>query len=396
MRFLFAFLICLAWPILAVAQEADEAVTVEPTETLDITAGDNDAFEWDEWAAFAARVEGAIEAGRASNAVLGELRGELAEWRDVFLDRQSLNGPRIATVRAQIEALGAAPESGEDGQITSRRSALEAQLQRLLAPVILADEAYTQANGLIGEIDTLIRERQTDAFTERSQSPLNPTGWARSLEDVGNGLTLMRSEVSTALSSANSRRGLIDALPLTLALLAAALLLLMRGRGWFNSLTHAVTSRMSRGRGVTAFMLSLGQILLPFLGLLALAAGLHSTGLLGRRLSAIVEALPFLGLFPIVAHWLAGQLLPKEASEDDMPLLVTAEVSAKAHRRFITLGYCLALYGLVKVFVDVNTLSADVAPIVMFPFGAFLCWTLYWVGHALRTRPVDQDPSAAE
>ncbi len=166
---------CLALATPLAAQEAP----------LPAEAATQSAIDFEVWEATAVRAEAALEAGKASNAALETLRSEVAQWRDTFLAAQNTNQARIQTIQSQIAALGAEPDTGEeDPEIAARRADLQAQLTRLQAPVLAAEEAHTRATGLIAEIDRIIRERQAEALVSLSPSPLNPTLWAPSLEEV--------------------------------------------------------------------------------------------------------------------------------------------------------------------------------------------------------------------
>ena len=143
-----------ATPLLA--QEAPETPTQEGTELALVAAdGQPDYVAWDETAA---RAEALSEAGRGSAFALTRLREEIVGWRDVFANARAANAARIATVQAQIDALGPLPaeaEPEEDARVAGRRADLDAQLARLRAPGLLAHEAYVHAYGLIGVIDYL-------------------------------------------------------------------------------------------------------------------------------------------------------------------------------------------------------------------------------------------------
>ncbi len=384
--------LCLVLLLAASSVWAQDSTPLEQTEIGDgdtplaVALPVEEAFEGQAaWNAVTTRVEAAIEARRASSTVFGNLRSELADWRDTFLERQTLNSSRIATVRAQIAALGVVPESGEeDPRVAARRVTLDAQLNRLRAPVILAVEAYTQANGLIGEIDRIIRERQTDRFAERSQSPLNPSGWSRTYASLTGTMLSIKGEVSSALFNPSRRSEFIDVLPAILVLLAIAVVFVLRGRAWFDRAANLVIVRSRRSQNVVQFLLSFGQISIPFFGLVALSAALGLTGMLGRRLSAVVDVLPMLGLYAILAHWIAGQLLPRNVLKENHPLDLSPEVSGRAHNRLILLGYTLLLFGLVHVFVEVNTFDAVSAAVLMCPFGLLMACALYGFGQTIR------------
>ena len=67
-----------------------------------------------------------------------------------------LTEPRLATLNEQMAALGTAPEAGatEPQAVAKRRQELQDQIAKLEAPRRAADEAYSRANNLIGDIDT--------------------------------------------------------------------------------------------------------------------------------------------------------------------------------------------------------------------------------------------------
>nr|WP_245847958.1 DUF3772 domain-containing protein [Octadecabacter ascidiaceicola] len=343
-----------------------------------------------EWDSFTARVERAIEAGLASNSVLTGLRSELVEWRDTFLTRQSLNAPRIATVSSQIDALGAVPETGdEDARIAARRAELTAQLTELSVPVTLATEAHTQADGLIGEIDSLMRNRQTENFLARSQSPLNPSGWNAAWASLGDASLSIKGEVEGEVSNPSRKTEFVSNLPAILALLAVAIVFLIRGRAWFRVAADAIVARFRRGNAVVQFVLSLGQVVIPLIGLIALAQALGLVGMSGRRLGALIEVLPVFGFIAIVGHWLAGQLTPYNMDVEAHPLGMSPQISARTHKRMIILGYAMALFGFAQTFIASNNFNTTSEALVMFPFGFLLAWALYLFGKTLGKSAVE-------
>ncbi|MCP1168061.1 DUF3772 domain-containing protein, partial [Limimaricola sp. ASW11-118] len=151
---------------------------------------------WESWERTAARSESLSQRGQGSDFALQRLRGDLVVWRDRFQLARGANSSRIGTVEAQLTALGAAPEGGgEDGSIAERRAALTERLMQLRAPVRLADEAYAHADGLIREIDRLIRERRGRALGDRGVSPLNPGLWPAALVVMYERAAALRAEL---------------------------------------------------------------------------------------------------------------------------------------------------------------------------------------------------------
>ena len=192
--------------------------------------------DYSAWEKIAKRAEGSLESGRASTDAFEVLREDLAAWRSAFITRQSANSTRIDTLRGQIAALGAAPAEGEteSEEIALRRSELSQLLAQAQVPVFRAEEAFTRAEGLVSEIDLLIRERQTDQTLELVPSPINPANWpvaGRALYGVGEDLT---QEFGRNSRSATRVQSLQDNLPLTLLLLIGGLVLVTRSSAWIE------------------------------------------------------------------------------------------------------------------------------------------------------------------
>ena len=122
----------LSW---ATAQEAaapDEATSADtPVEDVAPAFREIAGVNLDDWEAFAARVEAALETGRVSDSVLGDLRRDLVVWRDKFATAKDLSSVRIQALEAQIADLGTAPAEGETepAAIAIQRDRLEAELE---------------------------------------------------------------------------------------------------------------------------------------------------------------------------------------------------------------------------------------------------------------------------
>ena len=134
---------------------------------------------------------------------------------------ESTNASRIQTLQSQLDALGPPPAEGESEpeSIALRRSQLNDELQRLQAPARRAQEAHTQADGLIREIDNLIRERRTNRLLELGPTPLNPAHWTETGQALLQTLGEIVDETSTAWESPVERRQLYSNLPVVLLLL---------------------------------------------------------------------------------------------------------------------------------------------------------------------------------
>ena len=176
--------------LLAVALIAGGAVV--PVWAQDIAQPDYTA-----WELRARADEVKLDLGTASVAELEAIRERMVDWRAQFLAAQDTNETRINTVRAQIDSLGPAPAEGEEEpeDIAARRADLTNQLTELRSPVLRAEEAYTRADGIIGEIDTIIRDRQASELLELGPSPVNPANWPAALSALMTSARLSAQEI---------------------------------------------------------------------------------------------------------------------------------------------------------------------------------------------------------
>ena len=370
---LVASLAVVLWP----APQAVVAQQSAPSETQEAAGPDYAA-----WQITAERAEESIERGRASNVALEELRAEIVGWRESLLAAQSTNSSRIATLRTQIEALGPVPESGnESEEIAARRAELNGQLARLQAPVLAAEEAFTRANGIISEIDRIIRERQTDALLTLGPSPLNPVLWGRGLRELGATVTELVAEVTEAWANPSQREATTKDLPVILLLTAVGLVLIMRGRRWATRLGVRLYDRWNSGKDVWGFLVSLTQVALPLVGLFVLTEALFATGLIGLKGSEIVSALPIWGATLLGARWLAGRLFPARMSAP--PLAVQPERRGEARSYTTLLAVLMVLQGVIGLLSEVGDFSDETVVVLSFPIIVMTALVLFRLGQFL-------------
>ena len=375
---LLCFSIAFSWAGGALAQSQDSAV------------------ESSVWVSVAARAQTATQSTRISSAALEDLRSELVGYRSEFLEAQNVNAARIATTANQIASLGAAPTDGdsESADATAWRLSLNEQLGRLRAPVIEAEEAYLQADGLIREIDSIIRNRQTDALLEFGPTPLNPTLWSGALAGFSTGLDRIRKEIRAAWASPTGKQQFQGQLPVTLLLIIVAAVLLLRSKQWVEFIAGFVVTNTRRGKGVWRFALSLGQLLLPLAGLTALREAAFSSGLLGIGGTTLVNTLIPIGMSIFAARWLAGVLFPKPAlagAEQPRFLSHTTEERTKLRALITALGVVYAVRLFVLTLLDVSSASATVAAVWGFPFLVVAALLFFRLCQALRPGPSEDD-----
>jgi potassium efflux system protein len=356
------------------------------------------AFDAEAWGSLAGRAEALTADPDATTEDLRALRAELAEWRARLLGAQTANHSRIETLRGQLAALGTAPTEGaaEAPEIATRRAELEAQIQRLEAPAIAAEEGWRRADGLIGEIDRRLRDRQAAALMTLGPSPLNPLNWQRALVPLMAAVGTPLAEVRADLARPSGRTEALANLPVAIAFALLAAVLVLRGRRWMGLLRAGIDARAApRWRGILMAPASLAQVIVPTLGVLAGAIAFGATGLGDAATHALISALPLAGGVLFTALWLAERVFPPPgADEPHLPL----GDEARGGGRFYTvlIGWILAADLMLETLVPLagGAGGPGAAAVLDYPLivlGALVLWRF---GRILRLVPVAGAPPA--
>lgn len=327
-----------------------------------------DGPDYDTWDAVASRAEEAVETAQASDQAFETLRQELDEWRDRFQAARSINSAQITAVEAQIAALGPKPEDGNEAEDTARqRSALTSRLSDLRAPVQRAEVAYSRADTLIGQIDRILRDRQTDALFEIGPSPLNPVNWAPSIEALVEYVYRTVIDLRTNWEKDTSRATFQRNLPMVIGLLMLAFVLVLRGRHWVELVALRVQERSRTAeRWLAGLAMSLGQILLPVLGLLLLSVAAQLTGLFGARGNVVLQSLPAAGFAFFAARWLGGRMFPR-TDTFEAPLAVQGVARAEGRFHASMLGFVLFLTTPLRAMAEQAVWPPEVINVLTFP-----------------------------
>lgn len=328
---------------------------------------------------------------------LNRMRDDLVGWRDDFQNGERINAGRIETVMAQIAALGDVAEGTEEPEaIAARRSELESLLATLQAPALLAQESYARADGLISEVDALIRGRDTAALTERSATPLNPTHWPGAGAALVEGIARFFNETKAAIRADFSSGALARNAPVGLVFLGIAAVLLARGRQWVLNLQGSLNTGAARGRAVWSFLLSLWQVILPFLGLLAFVTALDRVDVLGNAGSLLLDAIAGGVLVVIVARWLTAEFFP--TGENTLgPLRQDQDTRRRLRRAAMALAWVMVIENILDAIMSIAEASEVQTDVMLFPLSVVLALILFRFGRLLRRDPValaTADPDA--
>lgn len=338
------------------------------------------------WQNTANRADEAIETSRASTAALEALRRQLVSWRDQFINAQDINSNAIATVQSQLDALGPVPEDGEESAaIASQRADLRVRLAELQDPAKTAELAQNRADGLIKGIDRIIRERQAEELLQFGPSPFNPTNWGAGISALTNTAADVRSEFSGAWNNSVQQAEAKEDLPAVLALFVIGLILILRGRRWTRRITNwTLTDAPGAGRWIVSFVLSLGSVLLPFIGVALLVEAVFATNLVGLRGEVIINALLGPIFVFLLARWLAMRIFPSREART-LPLNLDPTQRASGRLYGALLGLIAGGYFFFSDVSDFSSWTETATNVVLFPFIALAGLVLLRLARLLQT-----------
>jgi potassium efflux system protein len=352
--------------------------------------------DYDAWENEADRIENLLEAGTASTSFFENLRATLVGWREQFLAAQNSDSARIGTLEAQIEALGPVPEDGsaEPDAIAERRASLEDRLAEARVPQINATAAFTRANGLIGEIDALLRDRQQQQLLQLDPSPANPVNWAVALGALRDLAVTIQSQIANRFADPVRREALADAAPVIVLLVLLGLLAVFRGRRWTERLTERLQARArTRGRTSVAFLVSLLQITVPLAGVLMLLTAVVTSGMVGPLTTALLEALAGLAVAVYVSLWLAGRLFREDADTAFTQLRAEPGRAMAARRIVVSIGVTVGLALMMETLIGLDQVAPAAHGVLQVPVYVLMAY-LFW--RAARLLRADIPERAAE
>lgn len=310
-----------------------------------VSAEEPAAVDFTKWESIAKSAEEVLVDGTIGNDRLNQIRADIVKWRQDLTAATGSNAGQIETIRTQINALGPLPAEGasEDPAIASRRQDLNDALTALQAPGLAATEAATRADGVVRNIDRLIRERQTDQLMSLSPTPFNPANWESgwvALMSVANGVY---AETQRRFSQPINLAGFQDNGPLIAILVIVALILILRGGQWMSRLTGWMLSKTARrGRELITAIVSVGQVVLPVIGALMLTQALKLTTLFGPIVTSFFVLLPAVMIASLGLWWIGARIFPADDKAHSV-LGFTGENRAQGQFLAALLGVSLAL-----------------------------------------------------
>lgn len=344
----------------------------------------------EQWAATAARAEDILQSKLASTPAMENLRATLLAQRAEAQGVEETAQKRLDALRAQLDALGPPPEEGqtEPAELAVRRADLEDEIALANVPRAVAQESYQRFDGLINDINALIRERFSEQLVARGPVPLNPVYWGPALSDLLTYSSRMWSEVQGVLANEASRLQLAQKAPLAIfvALLGLWMLLWLRAR-----IAGLVAKVLQAGEEAAAWriaLVSLSRLVAPGLGAVALIYAIGFADILGLRGLAVLNALPVVAFALIVAPWLGRSMFGSKGEPRDV---IGVSTPATGRRISVILGIVYALGVLIDAVATQGSFSSETRAVLIFPLIVVAAYALFMLARITRGKPATPD-----
>jgi potassium efflux system protein len=334
-----------------------------------VSAQTQTIFDIDAFNALAARAEKAVYGGQTSNEALEKLRSSLSSARSDALEAQSSRTGRSKIISDQIDALGPIPEDSETEakDISELRLSLSKQLAVARAPLIVAEEAFRRANGLISEIDKTIRERSASVFLKLGVSPLSPNTWGPMVSDIKKYFGQVSSEVAQSLNNPSSNVIRSNNLPGIIFFAIMGLALIFPATKWVSQNMSVANQRHdAKLKKITYLAFSCLVFILPLLGICFLIRSTEMLDIFGYRGGALTQAIMAMSIAVVGSYWLAHNLF-KETGLTRELLGIESNRLVGAYTVTILMGVVLGLYWLIGDLKQLADLSETSIAVMEFP-----------------------------
>lgn len=347
---------------------------------------DSSLAQAEQWANSAARAEEVLDSKLASTPALENMRASLIVQRAAAAATEQEARIRVEALQSQLEALGPPPQDGgsEAPELASRRQELTSQISEASVPMSVAQEAFQRLDGLINQINTLIRDRFSEQLLERGPTPLNPALWGKAASDLASYASRMRGEIQRNIESETSRQILAQKAPMAIfvALLGLWMLFWLRAR-----LSGLVSRVLLAGKSASNWQLALvnlSRLVAPGLGATALIFAVQSAEILGLRGMAILNAMPIAAFALIAAPWLGRSVFGSKSNPVDM---IGVNAPASGYRISLVLGGVFALGVVFDAMATHGNFAPETRAVLFFPLVLVASLALFRLARITRAKP---------
>jgi len=222
----------------------------------------------------------------------------------------------------------------------------------------------------------------------KAERPLNPVYWPVALRGLTDVVDDLVSETLTNWNSRLERAQLREALPQVAVLIALGLLFVVRGPLWSIRMGAYFRTFGGRGSGVWGFLISLGRIGLPLIGVYLICEGLSASRILGLRSTLILQAIPLWSATVLGFLWLGERVYPRR--DEDLIFEMSASGRAAARRNLLLLSVALVLQDAVNLFEQIQNISNASRAVVGLPVIVLGAGGLLMLRRILRAEEVQR------
>ena len=358
--------------------------------------GQTDDLNLELWTKTADGAVVALADETASSSRLERVRQELSDQRKAALEAQDRLKLRVETLEGELASLGPAPEEGvtEAVEIAARRTELEESIANAKVPLLKAQAAYERADGLIGEIDEVVRGRLSAELTSLGPSPFNPIYW----QDVAGQLSTFGQEsvgeVQEALEQPYLRSQFLGRVPFAVILILLGLFVQLFGKP--RIVRHLREHGEPQGEGAPQprdYMrrLSIGLVrnFLPLIAAGAIILGIDQLDPRSEFFERPSTVLIPMALSIILAYWLGNAVFAPDHPEQAV-IGLDQRLARRARRVSLGIGIIIALSFLVRYHFDKGAFDQRSLAVLHFPLFLVGSYLLARLALTIRSR---SDPS---
>lgn len=342
------------------------------------------------WGETADAAVSALADEATSTDAFDRLRARLSAQRTEALDAQSKLKSRVETLEAELNALGPAPAEGEEEpvEIAELRAQLNERIATARVPFLEAQAAYERADGLIGEIDVLVRARLSQQLTNLEPTPVNPNNWPAAFTAIAGFSDSIREGYQNIWNSSFKRSSFIGGLPFAAILIMFGLIVHFYGRRRVIALMH---EGFDEDDGQLSNLHKLGlsavRLLLPSLTAMAIILGVSQLLPDIKESDALVSGLSFAAIALIVAYWVGNALFSPDLPEAAV-LHLEPRPAYRARRMALALGIILALMLILRAIAEASGFEPRARAVLFLPLFLLGSLCLARLSKLLRHREV--------
>ena len=355
----------------------------------------NDSLDYTNWAATAEMVEKALVDGTSSELLLITLREKLAVRRADFKFAQNVNQTRLDNLTNQLLALGAELEQGTEAvEISARRAELKAQIDTLTVPRVRALEAFKRADGLITEIDILLRVQKTDDLLRLGKTPLDLRIWPDAISELSDRFGVIANGVIEAWNTPSVRAKFRDKIASIVGLFVIVILFATQGFSWIDRVSATIKRRQDEtSHGLATYIRSLVKAGTVFLCFYLLLAAWRISGFYGAQIEHLIENILWSVSPVFVACWIAFRLFPSDENEAT-PVEVPIHLRNQARLLTQLIGIGLALQFVSYDLQWAGSFGENTWTVNTFFLSLISGASAFRIGQILCTKPIQAEPGS--